>query len=225
MLDSFDLKPISFYFHVPEKGMEEEMLFKNLEKELECVAELGVTRATLQSTWGRPEVMTERDLAENLEKAVRFAKIAKSFGITTNMHPHTTTYMMFENEIDYVMQNSDRDLLYFAPDTAHIAAGGGKSVDIIRRYADRVNFTHLKDYSLGDKITEDGWVDSGVPLMTCFKPLGDGAIDFAEIFRILDGVNYDGPLCIEIDKPPVSNLQSAIDNFNYINKLIEDTNK
>ena len=221
MLDSYGLTADSFYFHLPAAG-NEESLFETLEKELDFVAKLGVTKATLQGTGGRPEVADEASKEYGLNNMIRFAKIAKEFGIDTNVHPHVNTYFMFEDEIDYVMNNSDKDLIYFAPDTAHITAAGGDAVEIIRRYADRVNFTHLKDYTLGDAITTDGWVDSDVPIMACFHGIGDGAINFAEILNILDGVNYTGPLCIELDKAPISNADSAKKSYDYLCKLIED---
>lgn len=221
MLDSFGLKAESFYFHLPYVG-QEHTLFDTLERELEFVAEMGVTRATLQGTLGRPEAITKESNDYNVNNMVRFAQAAKKYGIKTNAHPHVNTYFMFEEEIDYVMQNTDPDLIYFAPDTAHIAAAGADPVEVIRRYADRVNFTHLKDYKLGDEIKESGWVDSGVPIMDCFHGLGDGNVNFPEIIKILDSVNYTGPLCIELDCPPVSNVDSAKKNYDYLCKLLED---
>lgn len=222
MLDKYNLKAESFYFHIPAPGLEDENLFNNLEKELQFVSEMGVTRVTLQGTYDRPEVFGEKEHEYNLKNMNRFAKIAKTFGLDTNVHPHVYTFFMFPEDIHYVMQNSDPDLIHFAPDTAHISAAGGNPVEIIRQYADRVNFTHLKDYKLGDDVTDSGWVDSDVPIMTCFHGLGDGNTNFPEIFKILDSVNYTGPLCIELDKPPVSNADSAKKSFDYISKLLED---
>ncbi len=223
MLDSYGLKADSFYFHLPQVGLEH-TLFDTLERELEFVAEMGVTRATLQGVYGRPEgdVMDDKSRAHNLDLINKFAKIAKPFGIKTNAHPHVNTYYMYEEEIDFVMENTDPDLVYFAPDTAHIAAAGADPVEVIKRYADRVNFIHLKDYKLGDEITEKGWVDSGVPIMDCFHGLGEGSVNFPEVLKILDSVNYTGPLCIELDRPPVSNADSAKKNYDYLCKLVED---
>ena len=221
MIEKYGLKVESFYFHLPEAG-QESTLFDSLERELDFVASLDITRATLQGVFGRPEVQSEAAKEYNLNNMLRFANIAKEYGIKTNVHPHVNTYFMYEEEIDYVMNNSDKNLIYFAPDTAHITAAGGNAVEIIRRYADRVNFTHLKDYTLGDKITTEGWVDSGVPLMTCFHGLGLGSIDFPEIIRILDSVSYTGPLCIELDDPPVSNADSAKKSYDYLSKFLED---
>ena len=221
MLQKYDLKAQSFYFSIPAPA-EVEAFFANLEREFQFVAEMDVTRVTLQGTYDRPQIMGEKEKEFNLNNMIRFAKLAKSFGLTTNAHPHVYTYFMFEADIDYVMANSDKDLIYFAPDTAHIAAAGADPVEVIRRYADRVNFTHLKDYKLGDGISESGWVDSGVPVMSCFHGLGDGSVNFPEIFKILDSVNYTGPLCIELDKPPVSNADSAKKNYDYLSKFLED---
>ncbi len=221
MLDSYGLKAVSFYFHIPAIG-EEEKLFGNLDKELSLVAAMGINIVTLQGTHGRPEVMDEAAKRQNLDSMIKFAKIAKKYGITTNVHPHVNTYFMFEDEIDYVMENSDPDMLSLAPDTAHIAAAGADPVKVIRKYADRVKFIHLKDYKLGDDVTDSGWVDSGVPIMTCFHELGKGTVNFPEIFKILESVNYEGPLCIELDKPPVSNIESAKNNYDYLCKFVKD---
>ncbi len=222
MLDKYGLKANSFYFHIPGAGEEDEHLFSTLEKELEFVAEMGVTRATLQGTHSRPENFGIKEHEYNLNNMLRFAKIAKSFGIKTSVHPHVNTFFMFEEDIDYVMQNTDKDLIYLAPDTAHIAAAGADPVEIIKRYADRVNFVHLKDYKFGDEVTDSGWVDSGVPIMTCFHELGKGTVNFPEVFKVLDSVNYTGPLCVELDKPPVSNKESAKNNYDYLCSLLDD---
>jgi len=221
MLAKYDLKPTSFYFHIPAPD-QLDTLFDNIDAEFKFVVDMGCTRVTLQGMSGRPEVMDEEARQLNLNAMIKFAEKAREYGLQTNVHPHVNTYFMFEDEIDYVMQNSPADLLYFAPDTAHIAAAGGDPVAIIKRYAERVNFTHLKDYRLGDKICSDGWVDSGVPIMDCFHGLGLGTVDFPEIMKILDSVNYTGPLCIELDRAPISNADSAKKSYDYLCNLVED---
>ena len=221
MLDSYGLKAVSFYFHIPPIG-EEEVLFGNLEKELEFVKEMGVNIVTLQGTNGRPEVMDDAARKANLDSMVKFATIAKKYGITTNVHPHVNTYFMYEDEVDFVMENTDPDLISLAPDTAHISAAGADPVKMIKKYIDRVKFIHLKDYKFGEGITSSGWVDNGVPVMTCYRELGKGTVDFPAILKILDDAGYEGPLCVELDKAPVSNVESAKNNFDYLSKFLED---
>ena len=222
-LAPYGLKPVSFYFHLPTVEDPDDF-FGNLDAELQFVKDMGVDIVTLQGTRGRPEGDMTNDEAKklNLERMIRFATIAKKYGITTNVHPHVNTFFMFEDEVDYVMENSSPDVLSLAPDTAHIAAAGANPVKMIEKYADRVKFIHLKDYKLGDSVTSEGWVDSGVPIMTCFHPLGKGTVNFPAILDILDKAGYKGYLCIELDCPPDSNAESAKKNYDYLCSLVED---
>lgn len=221
-LAPYGLKPVSFYFHLPTVE-DPDNFFGNLDAELQFVKDMGVDIVTLQGTRGRPEGMTNDEAKKlNLDRMIRFATIAKKYGITTNVHPHVNTFFMFEDEVDYVMENSDPSMLSLAPDTAHIAAAGADPVKMIAKYADRVKFIHLKDYKLGDSVTSEGWVDSGVPIMTCFHPLGKGTVNFPAILDILDKAGYKGYLCIELDCPPDSNAESAKKNYDYLCSLLED---
>lgn len=57
VLDRYQLKPVSFYFHLPVfEG--EETFFSKINEELEFIAALGVKRICLQATGGRPHEMT-----------------------------------------------------------------------------------------------------------------------------------------------------------------------
>jgi len=215
VLKRYSLKPVSFYFHFPTKGNEKE-LFGNLEKELEFVAALDVKRLSLQATRNRPEEPSKQSNEYELEQIIKFAEIAKSFGITTCLHPHHNTWVMLESEIDYMLQNTDRELLSFGPDTAHLVAGDCDPVEVIRKYADRVKFIHLKDFKLGENIGSEGLASAGMEVYSNFAELGAGDVNFREVFDVLKGVNYDGYLCIELDKAPVSNAQSARKNFEFV---------
>ena len=216
VLKRYDLKPVSFYFHFPAEGEEEE-IFGNLDRELEFIAALGVTRLCLQGTSGRPETMDGSKLNYELERVRKFGLKTKSFGITSNVHNHHNTWIMYENEIDNIMKNLEPDTVSFAPDTAHLVAGRCDPVDIIQRYADRVNFIHLKD--IKDAALESAGMDSaGMEVYSNFCELGQGCVDFRKVFDILKSVNYDGPLCEELDRAPVSNAQSAKNNYDYILK-------
>lgn len=217
VLKRYSLNPVSFYFHMPNKENEHE-LFGNLENELEFVAALGVKRLSLQATRGRPDTMSEENKKYELKQVEKFAKTAKSFGITTCLHPHHNTWVMLEEEIDYMLQNTDPKLLSFAPDTAHLIVGGCDPVDVIKRYADRVDFIHLKDFTIGKDVGSQGFADAGVEVYSNFAELGTGTVDFKGVFDVLKQAGYDGYYCIELDKAPISNIQSAKNNLNYLLK-------
>lgn len=221
MLDRYSLKAESFYFVLPEKG-NESPFFNALEKELEFIAQVGVKRATLQAVWGRPQndIMDEASKRYNLNLICKFANIAKNFGIKTSIHPHINTYCMYEDEINFIMDNTRSDLIGLAPDTAHISAAGADPIKIMEKYATRINFTHLKDYKLGNKNALKSWVGSNLPILDCFCELGKGVLNFPKIIKILESANYDGPLCIELDRSLTSNAASAKLSFNYLSKLL-----
>lgn len=214
VLEKYDLKPVSFYFHIPELG-NEESLFKNLDKELEFVANLGVKRICLQATCGRPDVMTDENLAYELELVRKFAEKTKSFGITSNIHPHHNTWVMYEKEIDNILQNLGSDIISFAPDTAHLVAAECDPVKVIEKYADRVNFTHFKDIK-NSNVESVGMSNAGMEVYSNFCELGKGCVDFRKVFDILKSVNYGGPLCEELDTAPINNALSAKNNYDFI---------
>jgi inosose dehydratase len=214
VLDKYDLTPVSIYYHIPNQGREEEV-FSNLEKELEFVAKLGIKRISLQASYGRPEVMDEAALDFELNVVKRFAEKSLEFGIMSNLHPHHNTWVMYKNEIDNILRNLDSKTIQFAPDTAHLTAGNCDPVAVIKEYADRVNFTHFKDIKSAE-VQSEGLAKAGMEVYSNFCELGQGNVDFKGVFDVLKSVNYDGPLCEELDRAPVSNVESARNNYNYL---------
>ncbi|MBQ4517995.1 MAG: sugar phosphate isomerase/epimerase [Clostridia bacterium] len=214
-----NLKPVSFYFHLPQKE-DENAFFSNLENELEFVAKLGVKVLSLQAPLGHnSKENLKADLDYELNKVMRFANTARQFDITTCLHPHHNTRVMMENEIDYMLQNTSAKELSFVPDTAHLIAGECDPLVVIERYADRVGFTHLKDFTLGADVGSVGLASAGMEVYTNFAELGSGSVDFKSVFKILENAGYHGYHCIELDTAPGSNKESAKNNYNFIKNL------
>ena len=214
VLKRYDLKPVSFYFHLPGFG-QEESVFATLDRELEFIAALGVDRICLQATGGHPGKLDEKQMEFELKTVEKFARRTKSFGITSNLHNHHNTWVMFENEIDNILENLDSSVISFAPDTAHLVAGFCDPVKVIEKYKDRVNFIHLKDIST-TYVKSEGITPAGMEVYSNFCELGKGLVDFRKVFDILKSVGYNGPLCEELDRAPVSNKESAKNNYDYI---------
>jgi inosose dehydratase len=111
----------------------------------------------------------------------RVAAIAEEQGLRASYHPHLSTIVETPEQLDRVMSRSRID---FCPDTAHLAAAGGDPAELIRRYADRISYVHLKDLTVE-------------PL--AFLPLGEGELDFAAILAELAEAGYDGWITVELD--------------------------
>lgn len=224
MMDRYNIKTISFFFGLGNREADADV-FKKLEKELEFVAALDVKRICLQGTSFRPDNSKPYDMPQDaleyeLGMINKFADISKDFGITPCLHPHHNNWIMFEKEIDYMMANTDPKLVKFAPDVAHLIAANADPVEVIRKHADRIGFIHLKDFTYGTEIGSMGFSRSSKEIYSNFSELGKGNIDFTEIFKILDSVNYDGYYCVEQDKAPVSNAESALNNMKYMENVL-----
>jgi len=216
VLKKYGLNAASFYFHFPVIE-ESDKIFDNLDRELDFISALGVRRICLQATWGRPETMDDAKKDQQVKLVEKFALWTKKIGITTNIHNHHNTWVMYEDEIDYILQNLGPGTISFAPDTAHLVAGLCDPVHTIKKYLDRVNFIHLKDIKDAD-IKSAGLASAGMEVYSNFCELGQGIVDFKQIFDLLKSADYDGPLCEELDKAPVNNALSAMKNYDYILK-------
>ena len=126
---------------------------------------------------------------------------------------------MMENEIDYIFGNTSAKELSFVPDTAHLASAGCVPLTVVKKYTDRIGFTHLKDFNTSETTILTGLVSAGREVYAKFAELGTGSVDFKGIIKTLDDAGYQGYHCIESDIAPVTNKESAKNNYNYICSL------
>ena len=115
-------------------------------------------------------------LGEGLERVVGIANRA---GLLPHFHPHLGTIATSPQQIAKIFEHTS---INFCPDTAHLQAGGGDPAELIRTYADRVKYVHLKDFQDGN-----------------FLPLGKGSQDLDGILATLRDMNYDGWTLVELD--------------------------
>lgn len=218
--DEYNVHPVSFYFHL--KGNYENDV-TGLKDRIGFVAKNGIKTISLQSTMfpSRPEPYT--NLADNehmryaLDTTIEVAKICREYGITPCVHPHYNSSIMYENEIDFIMQNTDPELVGFGPDTAHLIAGRCDPVAMFDRYKERIKFVHLKDIT-GDMDVRGIDQTIGVEVYSNFRELGEGIVDFPGVFRVLKSVGYGGYLCAELDKTRYTNKASAAISLKYLNE-------
>ncbi|NLB55546.1 MAG: TIM barrel protein, partial [Lentisphaerae bacterium] len=162
---------------------------------------------------------TPEELKHTLETIQAVGKATKPFGVIPCVHPHSNTLVMFENEVDFIMQNTDPDEIALGPDTAHLMVGKCDPVALTARYADRVKFTHLKDVRKNKQVDGDSGKETGFEIYSNFLELGTGDVDIPGFLKVLEGVNYDGYLTVELDTAPESNKKSALNNYNYMKQL------
>lgn len=207
--DEYNIHPISFYFHLTGKHDDD---IAELKDKIGFVRDCGIKTITVQGVWS-PIPATHDDLIYASKTIIDYGSICKDYGILPCVHPHHNTTIMYESEIDYVMEHTDPALVGFAPDTAHLVAGKCDPVKIIDRYKDRVRFTHLKDIT---GTMQGGVMQDGVEVYENFRELGEGDVDFPKIFEILRSVHYDGYLCAELDRTRFTHKESAAISMKYL---------
>lgn len=157
-----------------------------------------------QPVWEGKYIMDYQEwklLAEGLNK---LGKIAKDKGMTLTFHHHMGTVVQTEEEIDRFMEMVDPELVFLLFDSGHLSFAGIDPEKVLKKYVNRVKHVHLKDIrrEMVEKSRNERWsflkgVREGV-----FTVPGDGDVDFAPIFRILEEAGYEGWVVVEAEQDP-----------------------
>lgn len=134
----------------------------------------------------------------------KLGKIAKDKGMVLTFHHHMGTVVQTEEEIDRFMESVDPDLVYLLFDSGHLSFAGIDPEKILKKYVDRVRHVHLKDLrrAVVEQSRKEKWSFlKGVRAGTFTVP-GDGDVDFAPIFRILEEADYKGWVVVEAEQDP-----------------------
>lgn len=136
-------------------------------------------------------------LAKNLD---RIAEVAKKYDLVASYHPHLGSAVEKPEEIDQLFSLTN---ISFCPDIAHLAAGGGDALDLIKKYYDRIVYVHFKDLKDGK-----------------FMPLGQGDISLVEIIEFLQEKKYQGDYLVEIDGYDGSPDEACQTSYDFMKKYL-----
>ena len=209
------VQAVSFYFYQSGK-IEDDV--RQVQSALDFLAACKIKRMSIQAAGKKGGGATEQELRGVLAYLDQIGKLCKPYGILPCLHPHANTLVMYENEIDYVMQRVDPALIYFGPDTAHLTVGKCDAVSIFKRYAPRIKFVHVKDVKKNKQAQGDD-AKQGFEVYSNFLELGEGEVDIPGCLQVLEGVGYNGYLTIELDSSRFGNKESAVMNLAYMRKL------
>lgn len=126
--------------------------------------------------------------------------IASRCGLIASYHPHLGSMVQHPNEIDKIFALTP---INFCPDIAHLVAGGGDALEIVKKYFSRIQYVHLKDLS-----------DQG------FVPLGHGKIDLAAIIDFLKSQGYAGDYLVEIDGYPGDPTEACQISYEFLKEKL-----
>jgi inosose dehydratase len=172
----------------------DEELFR-IKKAAAFAKKFGTTELALGGGATRFDGIKTRDYQKLAAALDKTARVAADLGLRASYHPHLGSLVQAPDQLDTLMPLTKINL---CPDTGHVAAGGGDPVAVVKKYADRIKYIHLKD------INKDGM----------FCPLGKGVIDFPAIIEALKGreVLY----AIECDAYSGDPAEAAKITFDYL---------
>ena len=146
----------------------------------------------------RPELDDDqwRTLIENLERAV---DMAAERGVKACVHPHMGTMIQTPDEVQRVLASCEVPICL---DTGHLTVGGTDPVALAKQAPERVAHVHFKDVDAElVAAVQSGQHDyTDAVRLGMYKPLGQGAVDLAEIVRTLEGAGYNGWYVPETDR-------------------------
>ena len=122
-------------------------------------------------------------------------------GFEPTFHPHAGTHVEAAWEIERLMAVSNVGLCL---DTGHLPVGGADVLDVVRRFAPRINHVHLKDVR-GDVLA--GLLADRPPVYDMwargtFCALGEGIVPVADVLATLTDAGYRGWVVVEQDVLP-----------------------
>lgn len=157
---------------------------------------------------------TDDDMKNAAEILDRIGQKLSDMGIKACVHPHLNTFCEGPEEVDRVMELTDPGFVWLAPDTAHLYAGGADVHGVFDRHFDRIAYIHAKDtVHVHPKIGKDV---GSMTIMEVFTELGNGNVDFEEIFGVLRDRGYSGWITGELDMTRGTPEESARISRDYL---------
>ncbi len=131
-------------------------------------------------------------------------RLAREVGMTLCCHHHMGTGVQTEDEIDRFLALTDPELVFLLFDSGHLTFAGVDPVPVLQKYIGRTRHVHLKDVRLcvRDQARREGWSFLTAVRNGVFTVPGDGDVDFAPLFDILEKSGYEGWVVVEAEQDP-----------------------
>lgn len=130
--------------------------------------------------------------------------LAKEKGMVLTCHHHMGTGVQTVEEIDKFMSMVDPDLVYLLFDSGHLTFAGVDPMPVLTKYIHRIRHVHLKDVrqTVRGQAEKEGWSFLTAVRNGVFTVPGDGDVDFAPIFDVLEKSGYEGWVVVEAEQDP-----------------------
>lgn len=188
---------------------------EDFDKYVNLLKTIGATYTAIPSI-GEDCHLGGENCEKTLEEITELGEKLRAEGITQLYHNHEFEFKTYEGKVklDYFYEKIPAECLGTELDVCWVTYGGGDPAAEIRKYADRTNIIHLKDFN-ADKLAAGPAYeligdDGKIKTKSCtevrdesgfkFAYLGSGRVDFDAIFEAAEEVGAE-TFIVEQDMP------------------------
>lgn len=144
---------------------------EDLKKSFTLINSMQMKYTVVYWPWYTGGPFTLEDCKKSADRLNYLGKQCKNHGQVLCWHNHNLEFKPMETGLpfDYLMENTDRNLVFCELDLYWVKKGGGDPLTVMKKYPDRFPILHIKDMAPGD--SQD------------FECPGGGIIDFPVLFR------------------------------------------
>ena len=139
----------------------------------------------------------------------RLGKVLREdFGLQQQFHSHADSHVCGQPDIETFLQRTDPELVTLCLDTGHAEYGGASSVDLIRRYPERIGYLHLKqiDPVVLERVRRENLTWAAANLAGVMVEPPAGLPDLAEVIAEVEKLERPVFGIVEQDMYPVSSF-------------------
>ena len=163
--------------------------WRQIPRLVKFAASVGCKRLVLGG--GGEKGIEDKNFVEVASTINKIGKTCNDFGIEAIYHPYYP-FIQTKEQVEKICELTDPDHVHLALDTGHLTAAGCDLLQLIRKYRERTNLVHFKDFKDGN-----------------FVPFTEGIINFQAITKQLKSLGYNGWVTIDDEIAP-SGLSASV---------------
>ncbi|MCZ2404054.1 TIM barrel protein [Paenarthrobacter sp. Z7-10] len=131
--------------------------------------------------------------------------LATEFGLKQQFHPHADSHVGGQSDIEHLLAETDPELLNLCLDTGHAQYCGADSLELIRKYPERIGYLHLKQINpeVLAMVNADNMTWAAANLAGVMSEPPGGLPDLSAVIEAVEALNKPIFGIVEQDMYPV----------------------
>ncbi len=156
------------------------------------------------AVWPNKPEFTDTDWERLVSGLHQLGELAAEKDMKIVFHHHMGTGVQWFDDVVKLMDRTDPQLVSLLLDTGHIEFANGSSLEMIRRFGDRIKHVHFKDLrpAMVERVKTEALSFLDAVKQGVFTVPGDGMIDFGPIAAALGDIGYEGWIVVEAEQDP-----------------------